>query len=192
MLRLFPLTLSGWALGGFYLSLTPSLVVTATGVHSPFVGAGVVSALMLSGGISVLALRGLPAPVAVLTASLLLAIGIALTMVAIFAGSPAGMFFGTIIAGVGFGCSYGAALRTLLPLAASHERAGLLSASLSRAIFVSLCQQSARAWRRHTTALSQPRSPTGRFSVWAPLLRSYFRWRASARVVPCTSAGPND
>jgi len=49
-------------------------------------------------------------------------------MVAIYEGSPAGMFLGTIIAGVGFGCSYGAALRTLLPLAASHERAGLLSA----------------------------------------------------------------
>jgi len=128
MLRLFPLTLSGWALGGFYLSLMPSLVVAATGVHSPLVGAAVVSTLMLSGGISVLALRGLRAPIAVLTASLLLAIGIALTMVAIYAGSPAGMLFGTIISGVGFGSSYGAALRTLLPLAASHERAGLLSA----------------------------------------------------------------
>ena len=128
MLQLLPLTLSAWALGGFYLSLMPSLVVTATGVHSPLVGAAVVSALMLSGGISVLALRGLNAPIAVQTASLLLAIGIVLTMVAIYAGSPAGMVFGTIVAGVGFGSSYGAALRTLLPLAASHERAGLLSA----------------------------------------------------------------
>jgi hypothetical protein len=128
MLHLLPLTLSGWALGGFYLSLMPSLVVTATGVHSPLVGAAVVSALMLSGGISVLALRGLRAPIAVQTASLLLAIGIVLTMVAIYAGSPAGMVFGTIVAGGGFGCSYGAALRTLLPLAASHERAGLMSA----------------------------------------------------------------
>lgn len=128
LLQLFPLTLSGWALGGFYLSLMPSLVVTATGVHSPLVGAAVVSALMLSGGISVLALRGLRASTAVQTASLLLAMGIVLTMVAVYAGSPAGMVFGTVVAGVGFGSSYGAALRTLLPLAASHERAGLLSA----------------------------------------------------------------
>ena len=128
MLQLLPLTLSGWALGGFYLSLMPSLVVTATGVHAPLVGAGVVSALMLSGGISVLASRGLSAPSAVQIASLLLAIGIVLTMTAIHAGSPVGMILGTLVAGVGFGSSYGAALRTLLPLAASHERAGLLSA----------------------------------------------------------------
>jgi len=51
-------------------------------------------------------------------------------MFAIYGGSPAGMFVGTIIAGIGFGSSYGAALRTLLPLAATHERAGLLSAYL--------------------------------------------------------------
>ena len=130
MLRLFPLTLSAWALGGFYLSLMPSLVIAATGVRSPLMGAAVVSALMLSGGVSVFALRGLAAPKAVETSSSLLAIGVVLTMFAIYGGSPAGMFVGTIIAGIGFGSSYGAALRTLLPLAATHERAGLLSAYL--------------------------------------------------------------
>ncbi len=52
MARLFPLTLSAWALGGFYLSLMPSLMIAATGVRSPLVGAAVVSALMVSGGLS--------------------------------------------------------------------------------------------------------------------------------------------
>ena len=58
----------------------------------------------------------------------LLAVGIVLTLFAIAAGSPVGMFFGTIVAGAGFGASYGASLRVLLPLASAHERAGLLSA----------------------------------------------------------------
>src|ERR1700729_1625713 len=53
MARLFPLTLSAWALGGFYLSLMPSLVIEATGIRSPLVGAAVVSALMVSGGLLV-------------------------------------------------------------------------------------------------------------------------------------------
>jgi MFS family permease len=128
LLRLLPLTLSAWALGGFYLSLMPSLMVAATGVRSPLVGAGVVAALMTTGGISVLALRGLEASRAVRLSSILLAAGIALTVVAIAVGSPLGLFGGTAVAGVGFGASYGAALRTLLPLAAAHERAGLLSA----------------------------------------------------------------
>src|SRR5271154_6081527 len=46
MARLFPLTLSAWALGGFYLSLMPSLMIEATGIRSPLVGAAVVSSLM--------------------------------------------------------------------------------------------------------------------------------------------------
>ena len=58
----------------------------------------------------------------------LLAVGIVITLFAIAAGSPAGMVCGTIVAGVGFGASYGASLRVLLPLASAHERAGLLSA----------------------------------------------------------------
>ncbi len=128
MARLFPLTLSAWALGGFYLSLMPSLMIEATGVRSPLVGAAVVSALMLTGGVASLATRTFDAGKMVRASSALLAAGIVLTVFAIAAGSPAGMFFGTIVAGVGFGAAYGASLRVLLPLASSHERAGLLSA----------------------------------------------------------------
>jgi MFS family permease len=128
MARLFPLTLSAWALGGFYLSLMPSLMIEATGVRSPLVGAAVVSALMLSGGVSSLATRAFDAGKMVRASSALLAAGIVLTVFAIAAGSPVGMFVSTIVAGVGFGASYGASLRVLLPLASSHERAGLLSA----------------------------------------------------------------
>jgi MFS family permease len=128
MARLFPLTLSAWALGGFYLSLMPSLVIEATGIRSPLVGAAVVAALMVSGGLSSLATRGLDAGKTVRASAALLAIGIVLTLFAIAAGSPVGMFVGTIVAGLGFGASYGASLRVLLPLASSHERAGLLSA----------------------------------------------------------------
>ncbi len=128
MARLFPLTLSAWALGGFYLSLMPSLMIEATGVRSPLVGAAVVSALMLSGGVASLATRAFDAGKMVRASSATLAAGIVLTVFAIAAGSPAGMFVSTIVTGVGFGASYGASLRVLLPLASSHERAGLLSA----------------------------------------------------------------
>jgi MFS family permease len=128
MARLFPLTLSAWALGGFYLSLMPSLMIEATGIHSPLVGAAVVSALMLSGGLSSFASRTLDAGKTVRASAGLLAVGIVFTVVAIAAGSSMGMFFGTIVAGLGFGSSYAASLRLLLPLASSHERAGLLSA----------------------------------------------------------------
>ena len=128
MVRLFPLTLSAWALGGFYLSLMPSLVIAATGVRSPLVGAAVVSALMVAGGASSYATRGSDARMMVRASAAWLAAGIVLTLFAIAAGSAAGMVVGTIVAGIGFGASYGAALRALLPHASGHERAGLLSA----------------------------------------------------------------
>jgi MFS family permease len=38
------------------------------------------------------------------------------------------MLIGTVIAGVGFGSAYAGNLRTLLPLAGDHQRAGLLAA----------------------------------------------------------------
>jgi hypothetical protein len=117
MARLFPLTLSAWALGGFYLSLMPSLVVEATGIRSPLVG-----------GLSSFATRALDAGKTVRASAALLAAGIVVTLFAIAAASPVGMFLGTMVAGLGFGASYGASLRMLLPLASSHERAGLLSA----------------------------------------------------------------
>jgi hypothetical protein len=75
-----------------------------------------------------LASRALDAGKTVRASAALLAIGIVLTLFAIAGGSPVGMVFGTIVAGLGFGASYAASLRVLLPLASAHERAGLLSA----------------------------------------------------------------
>src|ERR1700737_10507 len=47
--RLTPANVAAWALGGLYPSLMPTVVATAMAVHSPWVGGGVVSALMLTG-----------------------------------------------------------------------------------------------------------------------------------------------
>ena len=64
LVRVTPVTIASGALGGFYFSLMPALVRVATGVTLPVVGGLVVSALTLSGAITVLSLRsaspGLP------------------------------------------------------------------------------------------------------------------------------------
>lgn len=128
LIRLLPLNIAGWALGGFYLSLMPTLVSIATGTKSLFVGAAVVSALMLTASITVFAFRKL-APARMLIISMLGLIGgIAITLGAVYLQSAPLMILGTIVAGVGFGNAYSGNLRTLLPLAGEHERAGLLAA----------------------------------------------------------------
>jgi len=128
MLRLLPLNIAGWALGGFYLSLMPTLVTIATGTKSLFVGAAVVSALMLTASVTVLAFRKLAPARMLMIAMLGLIAGIAITLGAVWLQSAPLMIFGTVVAGVGFGIAYSGNLRTLLPLAGEHERAGLLAA----------------------------------------------------------------
>ena len=56
-----------------------------------------------------------------------LLLGVLVTLVSIEAGSVAGSFVGTGIAGLGFGGGFQGTIRTVVPLAAPHERAGVLS-----------------------------------------------------------------
>jgi MFS family permease len=127
LVKLLPLNVAGWALGGFYLSLMPTLVTVATGIASPFIGAAVVSALMLTAAVTVFTLRNLTAERMLLIAMLGLLTGIAVTMGAVYLQSVPLMIAGTVVAGVGFGMAYSGNLQTLLPLAGAHERAGLLA-----------------------------------------------------------------
>lgn len=128
MLRVTPLTVAGWALGGFYLSLMPSLVVAVTGVRSPLLGAAVVAVVMLGAAAGIFALRRFSPAQAFRNAVFGLLIGIAVTLAGVALGSAPVMIVGTAIAGFGFGPSFSVSLRILLPLAGGEERAGLLAA----------------------------------------------------------------
>jgi len=128
LVRLTPLTIASWALGGFYFSLMPSLVRVATGVSLPVIGGLVVSALTLSGAISVLSLRT-AAPGRMLSGGIpALALGVAITLAGVRAQLVWLMLFGTVVAGIGFGAAFAGTMRSVLPLAKSDERAGLLAA----------------------------------------------------------------
>jgi len=128
LLRLTPANIAGWALGGFYLSLMPTVVATAMGVASPWVGGVVVSALMLTGAVAVATFRHWPARSLVLVGTSTLSLGVAVSMVGIQQQQVAALLAGTVIAGVGFGATFSGTLRALLPTAEPHQRAGLLSA----------------------------------------------------------------
>jgi len=53
--------------------------------------------------------------------------GVAVTVVAVSLGSVALFFAGSAIAGAGFGSGFQGGIRTVVPLAAAHQRAGLVS-----------------------------------------------------------------
>ena len=131
LLLILPADIAAWALGGFLLSLAPSLLAAATGSTSVLNGGLAVAALTISGAISIMNLR-LKAPrLALLVGCSFLAAGVSVVLVAVDLGWLWLFFSGTVVAGIGFGASFLGALRLLLPLAHAHERAGLMSAFLA-------------------------------------------------------------
>lgn len=126
--RVLPLNTATWALGGFYASLAPSLVRTATGSTSNLVGGSTVAALTVTGALMIFTLRNRPAATALVLGGTLLPIGMVLLLLGVHSASLALFFLGTLVAGCGFGAGFLGAVRSLVPLALPHERAGLMSA----------------------------------------------------------------
>ncbi|MET0774189.1 MAG: MFS transporter [Pseudomonas mandelii] len=123
-----PLNTAAWALGGFYASLAPSLVRTATGSTSNLIGGATVAALTVTGALMIYTLRSRPADKVLRVGASILPVGVALILLAVHSASLPLFFIGTLVAGCGFGASFLGALRSVVPLALPHERAGLMSA----------------------------------------------------------------
>lgn len=123
-----PVDIAVWAMGGFYLSLAPSLVRAATGSTSNLIGGGLVAVLTLSGALMIFTLRNRAANKVLRLGAGLLAIGVTLILTAVHSASLPLFFIATLVAGSGFGAGFLGALRSVVPLALPHERAGLMSA----------------------------------------------------------------
>ncbi|MGE8155042.1 MFS transporter [Pseudomonas vancouverensis] len=126
--RVLALNTATWALGGFYASLAPSLVRTATGSTSNLIGGATVAALTLTGALMIFTLRNSSASKSLRLGASLLPVGVLLILAGVHSASLALFFLGTLIAGCGFGAGFLGSVRSLVPLALPHERAGLMSA----------------------------------------------------------------
>jgi len=122
------LDIAAWALGGFYLSLGPSLGRAVTGSASILLGGLLVFTLTASGAAAIWLLRAVAATGVMRLGAALLAVGIAVTIPATQTGSQALLFLGTLVAGVGFGASFQGVTRTVFPLAPATERGELVAA----------------------------------------------------------------
>jgi MFS family permease len=126
--RVLPLNTATWALGGFYASLAPSLVRTATGSTSNLIGGATVAALTVTGALMIYTLRNQAATKALQLGASSLPAGVVLILLGVHSASLPLFFLGTLVAGCGFGAGFLGAVRSLVPLALPHERAGLMSA----------------------------------------------------------------
>jgi predicted MFS family arabinose efflux permease len=127
MWQVAPVNTAQWALLGFYLSLGPTLARIVTGNEAPVVGGALVAALVLSSVVGLLLVRQQAPRSALVAGAAALAIGVGVTLAGIQLHSTAAFFVGTVISGLGFGAAFNGSIRSLVPLAATHERAGLMS-----------------------------------------------------------------
>lgn len=127
LLLIAPMNVAVWALGGYYLSLGPTLVARVTGIHAPVIGGLMVFAVAMPAAISVLLLRAWAPRRMLVMGALSLMLGVAVTLEGVHAGAMSWFFVGTGLSGIGFGLGFLGAMRTLLPVAKPHERAGLMA-----------------------------------------------------------------
>ncbi|WP_446469741.1 MFS transporter [Xenorhabdus stockiae] len=123
-----PANFAVWMIGGFYLSLMPSLIVATTHTTSPWMGGLSVAALTLSGAVAIIAARKLTSFMTLLSGQLALATGLLLILLAANREYVMLLLIGSVITGFGFGATFLGAIRTVLPLAEPHERGGLMGA----------------------------------------------------------------
>ena len=135
-LALAPSLMAVWALGGLYLSLGPSLASSLLGTNSHVAGAGVITALLGAGVTASAVVRGADPRAMVTRGSVLLLVGVALTLAAVAFGSILGLYAGSIVAGLGFGPAFSGIFRSLAPLA-PLDRRGALVASIYIVLYLS-------------------------------------------------------
>jgi MFS family permease len=121
-----PAIIAAWALAGFYGSLGPTLVRYVSGSTS-FVLGGLSLFVIAGSAAFAVTLRNRAPRTLIRIGAIALAVGVGATMVAIEATSLPLFFAGSAVAGIGFGASFQGAIRSVVPLAQTHERAGVLS-----------------------------------------------------------------
>jgi predicted MFS family arabinose efflux permease len=117
-----------WALGGFYLSLGPSLAAQLSGSRNLLWGGVITFLLTGPGAVTASVFRNSAPPAVMLGGCLGLLGGAAVTAAAILASTPALLLLGTVIAGLGFGPGNLGAYRVIMARAAPSDRAGLIAA----------------------------------------------------------------
>lgn len=122
-----PIILGGWATGGLFLSLGPTIMRTELGVEGQLAGALLIGLLPASGALAASVLYRRPPVVATVYGAAALSAGTLLLLFALVTTSLPFAVAAIVVAGTGFGTAFMGTIASLLPFAALHERAELFS-----------------------------------------------------------------
>lgn len=122
-----PALVACWALPSFFASLGPGLVRTISGSNSELLGGLPLFLLAVGAAVATYLLRDVAPQRVMLVGAVAMAVGVGLTLGAVELGSTPTFLVTVFAAGLGFGAAFQGGVRTVVPLARAHERAGLLS-----------------------------------------------------------------
>jgi MFS family permease len=127
-LAALPALVGTWALAGVYLSLGPSLATQLLGSTNLIWGGILIFLLTGLGALASAVLSKRDPSTVVLGGCLGLIVGALVTLAAIETRTPAALFIGTAIAGLGLGPAFMGAYRSIVALASPDDRVGLIAA----------------------------------------------------------------
>src|SRR4029450_4704792 len=93
----------------------------------PLVGGALIGAMLASAATAVLVVGRRSARTALLVGASALATGVAIPLAGMELRPGLAFLAGRLIAGIGFGASFNGSLRSVVPLAAPHDRAALMA-----------------------------------------------------------------
>jgi MFS family permease len=127
-LRSTPALVAGWATGGIYLSLGAPIVARELGGTDHVEQGLVVTVLMGVGAIASYVARRESSRRITIFGTTALAVGTALTLVALAMGSFWAFVAAAVVAGAGFGTAFLGIMRSITPVVGPHERGELFAA----------------------------------------------------------------
>jgi MFS family permease len=123
-----PVLVAVWALGGLYLSLGPSLMLTMEHSRNALLGGTVVFLLCGCGAAAGIIMHRVPPRMAMLAGCALLGGGVIVTVLSVTTSTTALLYLGTVVSGCGFGVAFLGTFRTLSSLAIPQRRSELIAA----------------------------------------------------------------
>ena len=124
-----PSLIAMWAMAGLYLSLGPSLAFALAGGRNAVLGGLLIGALLGVAAVMSAVVRAAEPSALLERGSIVLVVGVAITIVAVAGAWLVVLYGGAVVAGIGLGAAFGGALRTIIPLATPERRAALLAAT---------------------------------------------------------------
>ena len=122
-----PTLIATWAVGGLYLSLGPSLAASLLQSDSRVAGGLVIAALFGASAVASVLVLGHDPRAIVIAGSLVLIVGVAITLSSVAVGSAAWLYAGSVVAGLGLGPAFSGVFQSLGPLAPPDQRGALLA-----------------------------------------------------------------